>query len=339
MRRGTTLKRRTDNKLILERKMVTHHDVMVWDFDKCVGCQLGPQICPKEAETHVDGTVVDGRMASKLIVDVDPETCVLCGMCAAMCPVHAITMTLDGEPHNPVLEYDAFPKLAGYNHFDREAFDWSLKDFVIENCPAQVISYHEEAHTLVVDDDNCIRCRQCEVASDGAFEVQQPWEGSVILRREQCIEGCVACADICPTRALYVDDAGELVLADYYCIKCGACVQICPVEPIIEDVEVTLRSQGVTYTKTSPKVVNQEELPIWVERWRARHAPIESGAWVSALERLADDKASMMEIESKRAIKRRDLIIALKGDRELREREAKRREELLQALVGGEEHV
>ena len=68
--------------------------------------------------------------------------------------------------------------------------------------------------------EDCIRCRQCEVASDGAFQVQQAWQGNVELHRDRCVEGCVACADVCPTRALHINDEGELVLADYYCIKC-----------------------------------------------------------------------------------------------------------------------
>ena len=60
--------------------------------------------------------------------------------------------------------------------------------------------------------------------------VVQPWQGSVELRREKCVEGCLACADICPTRALHIDEEGELALADYYCIKCGACMQVCPIK-------------------------------------------------------------------------------------------------------------
>ncbi len=335
MNRGTTRKQHTDKEIVIDRKLVDHHDRMVWDLEGCVGCQLGPHICPKDALSHVQGTVVDGRMATKLLVDVDPETCIFCGMCAAMCPVNAITMTRDSEPYNPVLAYEAFPVLIESTTFDRDAFDWSLKDFVVNNCPTNVISYDEAENTLLVHDEKCIRCRQCEVASDGAFQVQQPWEGTVTLRREQCVEGCLACADVCPTRALHIDDNGELVLADYYCIKCGACVQICPVEPVIENVEVRLQSQGVSYTKAIPRVMNVTELPIWVERWRARHAPVSSGAWINALARLADDKASMLEMEAKRATKRRDLIVALIGDKELREREAKRREQLLQALDGG----
>ncbi len=335
MKRGSTLKHRTDNELILERKMVTHHDVLTWDLDRCVGCQLGPHVCPKDAISHVGGSVVDGRLANKILIDVDTDKCVFCGMCAVICPVNAISLTLNGEASIPVQVYEAFPYLTESNKFDRDGFDWNLKDFVIDNCPTNVIGYDEAADTLVVDQAHCIHCRQCEVASDGAFTVQQPWEGTVVLQRERCVEDCYACADICPTRALHINDEGELVLADYYCIKCGACVQVCPVEPIIETVDVTLQSQGVTYTKAIDRVANSDELPIWVERWRVRHTPVQSGAWVEALAKLADEKASMIEIERKRAIKRRDLIIALKGGHELQEREAQHREELLHALEGG----
>ncbi|MGC9523303.1 MAG: 4Fe-4S binding protein [Anaerolineae bacterium] len=335
MKRGTTLKHRTDDKLVLERKMVTHHDVLTWDLERCVGCQLGPLVCPKDAIEHTGGEIVDGHLAAKLLVDVDTEKCVFCGMCVVMCPVNAIDMTLGGEPYIPVQAYEAFPYLVESTEFDRDAFDWDLKDFVIDNCPTDVISYDEAADTLVVDDEHCIRCRQCEVASNGAFSVQQPWEGSVVLRRELCVEGCYACADICPTRALHIDDEGELVLADYYCIKCGACVQVCPVEPVMETYDVTLKSQGVTITKTLERVANADELPVWVERWRVHHTPVQSGSWVEALEKLADDKAAMIELERKRAIKRHDLIVALKGGRELQEREAQRREAALKALEHG----
>jgi formate hydrogenlyase subunit 6/NADH:ubiquinone oxidoreductase subunit I len=303
----------------LERKMVTHHDRLTWDLERCVGCQLGPAVCPKEAITHVEGELEDGRLKTKLLVDVDPEACIFCGMCVETCPVNAISMTLNGEPHVPVLVYEAFPKLVSSNRFHPEAFDWDRKDFVIDNCPTEAISYDAEHHTLKVDQDLCIRCRQCEVASDGAFEVVQPWEGTVTLRREKCVEGCFACADICPSRALHIDDAGELVLADYYCIKCGACMQVCPIKPEVETYERTLVSQGVTYTKTFERVTNADEMPVWVERWRVKHTPVQSGAWVEALVKLADEKAGMVEIERKRALKRHDLIVALKGGRERQE--------------------
>jgi len=317
--RGNTHKTATDHEITLERAMVTRHYVMTWDLDRCVGCQIGPLLCPKEAITHLSGEIVDGRLAKKPSVDVDPAKCILCGMCEVMCPKRAITLTINGKPENPVLTYGAFPALVQSTKFDKDKFDWSHKDFVIQNCPTNVISYDEQQDTLVVDQAHCIRCRQCEIASQGAFQVMQPWQGQVVLRHDKCVPGCLACADVCPTRALHVDE-GELVLADYYCIKCGACMQVCPVKPQVEQYEFTFESQGVTKTITRQRITNAADLPVWVERWRIRHLPVKSAAWIEALSKMANDKAGAVEIDSKRALKRRDLLKALVGGKELTNR-------------------
>jgi ferredoxin len=317
MKRGVTVKQESDERLVLERKMVTRHHVLEMDRDRCVGCQIGPLVCPTEAITYVEGEIVEGRLAREPTADIDPQKCVFCGMCVVMCPTNALMLTINGEPEIPVLTYGAFPDLIQSTAFDKERFNWSRKDFVIDNCPTEVISYDEEQDTLVVDDEHCIRCRQCEIASEGAFQVVQPWQGKVELRREKCVAGCLACADICPTRALHMDDEGELALADYYCIKCGACMQVCPVKPEVEEYKVTVESLGVTKTVLHQRVTNADELPVWVERWRVRHTPVQSGAWITALVKMADDKAGEVEVDSKRALKRRDLLKALVGGRAL----------------------
>ena len=314
--RGTTKKTSTEKEIVLERAMVTRHYQMRWDLEYCVGCQIGPSICPFDAITHVDAVLENGRMVGKQAVDIDPEKCVFCGECVEMCPVSVITMQVNGEPENPVIKYETFPELVQSTIFTKDVFDMDRKDFVIDNCPAKVISYDKEEDTLVVDDPHCIRCRQCEVASDGAFKVEQPWQGKIQLNRDLCVEGCLACADICPTHALHINDDGELVLADYYCIKCGACMQICPVKPTIEEYETQVEAYGVTKIVQETRITNEDELPVFVERWRVQHTPVVSAAWTQALLRLADDKAGMVEIDRKRALKRRDLITALKGRHE-----------------------
>jgi len=314
-RRGLTQKRTSESEIVLERAMVTRHYLLIWDLERCMGCQIGPQVCPMEAVTYVEAMLQDGRMIEKQSVDVIAEKCIFCGECVEMCPVSAITLTVNGQPENPVIQYEAFPELIQSTTFDKDAFDFARKDFVIDNCPTNVISYDEEEKTLVVDDAHCIRCRQCEIASEGAFHVEQPWQGKVALRREKCVEGCLACADICPTRALHIDENGELVLADYYCIKCGACMQICPIKAQYEEYEVKAETFGVTKIVKHQRIANTEELPVYVERWRVAHTPVQSGAWTQALLKVADDKAGMVEIDRKNALKRRDLIAALKGGR------------------------
>jgi 4Fe-4S ferredoxin len=320
-KRGLTQKAVTGHQILLERAMVTRHYKMTWDLDKCIGCQVGPLCCPKDAINHVEGKFENGRLVQKPAVDIDPEKCVFCGICEVMCPKHAITIEINGKWENPSLNGGAWPALIESTLFNKDAFDWYRKDFVISNCPTNVISEDQSAATLIVDDGNCIRCRQCEIASNGAFQVVQPWQGSVTLKTEKCLEGCLACADICPTRALSITENGQLTLADYYCIKCGACMQVCPIKAATEEYEISFESQGVTKAVKHTRVTNSNDLPIWVERWRIRHEPVQSGAWVEGLLKMADERAEMIEMDSKRALKRRDLLTALLGGREILDQE------------------
>ncbi|MCJ7696377.1 MAG: 4Fe-4S binding protein, partial [Anaerolineaceae bacterium] len=104
-KRGITQKTRDEHQMQLRRAMVTRNYVMTWDLDKCVGCQMGPTVCPKEALTHLDGEIIDGHLIIQPSVDVDPLKCVNCGMCVAVCPVHAISLTVNGKEENPVQKY------------------------------------------------------------------------------------------------------------------------------------------------------------------------------------------------------------------------------------------
>ena len=314
MSRGTPKKTRNEHEMTINRDMLTRNYWMIWDLDKCVGCQIGPTVCPKEALSHVPAVLEDGRILQRASVDVYESKCTNCGICVEACPTHAIELTVNRKAENPVIAYGAFPEFDAKTIFRKDKFDFTLKDFIIENCPTNVISYDEKRDTMRVAFEDCIHCRQCEVASKGAFEVRQPWVGSVVLIREKCLPECFACADICPTRALHINDDGELVLADYYCIKCGACMQVCPVKPQYEEETFTFESHGMLHTRTRQKLVNKSTLPIVVERWRINHSDVSSAAWIEALRKLSDDKAKSVEIDRKRALRRADLIEALRGN-------------------------
>jgi len=316
--RGISIKTESEKAIVIERRMITRYYRMTWDLKRCAGCDIGPSVCPKDAVKHVEGKVENGRLIRNPSVDIDPEKCVLCGICEVMCPKNAIALTINNERENPVLAHGVFPNLIRSTVFDRTVFDWSRKDLVIDNCPTNVINHDETEDTLVVDDEHCIRCRQCEIASNGAFRVVQTWEGTVTLKRERCVEGCLACADGCPTRALHVRKGNrnrpdELGLADYFCIMCGACTRVCPIKPEFEDFETTVESCGVTKSVTRRRLLNADRLPVRVDRKRIRHDPVDSAVWLETLAKLADDKAKTIEIDRKRALRRRDLLKALSG--------------------------
>ena len=91
-------------------------------------------------------------------------------------------------------------------------------------------------------------------------------------------------------------------------------MQVCPVKPEYEEEIFTFESQGMTHTRSRQKLLNGEDLPIVVERWRINHSNVSSAAWIEALRKLSDDKAKSVEIDRKRALRRADLIEALKGN-------------------------
>jgi len=85
----------------------------------------------------------------------------------------------------------------------------------------------------------------------------------------------------------------------------------CPIKPEFSEEEFTFESGGKTITRTYKKLLNPDELAIKVERWRTQPTEIKSASWIEALRKLADDKASAVEIDRKRALRRKDLITAL----------------------------
>jgi 4Fe-4S ferredoxin len=134
-----------------------------------------------------------------------------------------------------------------------------------------------------VDQSDCIYCKQCEVASPECFAATHPFEGLIRLQESLCPEGCQACADVCPSHALVMED-GKLVLDDRFCLYCGACQQVCPVpEALI------------------------------VRRHRVRHTPTKSGAWIYALEKLISVEMAAEELELKSQAKRRSALKFMPG--------------------------
>ena len=91
-------------------------------------------------------------------------------------------------------------------------------------------------------------------------------------------------------------------------------MQVCPIKPEYEEEAFTFESQGLTLTRTRQKLVNADSLPIVVERWRINHSEVSSAAWIEALRKLSDEKAKSVEIDRKRALRRADLIDALRGN-------------------------
>jgi len=70
----------------------------------------------------------------------------------------------------------------------------------------------------------CLACSPApcaQVCPTGAY-IDRPG-GGVIVKRALCIR-CGQCVEACPVEAIYQDQGGEV----YVCIHCGQCVPFCP---------------------------------------------------------------------------------------------------------------
>jgi len=292
MKRGTTTKRLEEETLALERNMITRRYLLKLDRGKCIGCDLCVAVCPQESVELLPGLVETGKLVQRPTVDIDPQTCNFCGECVIVCPVNALSMLVDGKASIPVLELDVFPALTKEITVDAAKLPPALAQASEECCPTEVIAVElrrNKAGKLVavkeveVDESDCIYCKQCEAVCPDAFSVTHPFEGLIRLEASLCPDACQACADVCPTDALVMQD-GRLILDERFCLFCGACTQVCPV----------------------PEALT-------VRRYRVRHAPIKSGAWIAALEKLISLEGAAQELDITSQTKRRSALQFMPG--------------------------
>jgi 4Fe-4S ferredoxin len=292
MKRGTTIKRTNNEGLEIERKMITRTHALKLNAKRCVGCELCIAVCPQDAIELQRGELQEGKLTRRPTVDINPLKCNFCGECVVVCPVNALALLQDGQPKIPVHEYEVFPVLTRQIAVDADKLPIERAEPSAESCPTDVITVQVKrskagkpvkVESVTVDESNCIYCKQCEVVAPEAFKVVHPFEGLVRLERSLCPAGCQACADICPSHALFMQD-GQLVLDDQFCLYCGACKNVCPVPEAL-----------------------------LVRRHRVRHAPIKSGAWVAAVEKLVSAELAAEELAIKSQARRRSVLNYIPG--------------------------
>lgn len=286
--RGKTIKHDTPEALSLLRPMITRRYELLVDHGKCCSCKICELVCPQEAITLSEVELVEGRVVVTPRVDIDDALCNFCGECVAMCPTHALSMTVNSQPEVPVLKGEAFPMLIRTMKVEQAPCEATADTAYIDDCPVEAISADIEqdqrgqvvsVRNVSVDKEVCINCTHCmEEGPKGGFTVTKPYKGRAFLNTALCPEGCQACVDVCPTPAMTYD--GQKVALDKrFCLFCGACEKVCPVEGAIR----ILRTGFV-------------------------HTPIESAAWTDALEKLVSYRVVIQEHDIKGQKKRRQLV-------------------------------
>jgi len=277
-------KRRTSEKLVVERTMYTKRYSLVLDDQRCVGCEICRIACPKEAITVEKSSKSEGKKLGKSTVNVDETKCHFCGVCTAICPFGALTLSMNGERWVPVLEKESFPQVVHEVTVDetkcpadcRECEDACLFKLI------KVTLDKDSDHVRVqVDTEHCPDCQICEdKCPKGAIVTRKIFSGSVAIDEEKCPEGCHDCVDVCPIPGvLSLSGDGKVRINEKYCVYCGACRVVCPVEGALV-----------------------------LQRFSVHHTPVHSGAWNKALEKLATTAEVTKELRTKSSMKARETV-------------------------------
>lgn len=296
-----SIKKDTPDTQTLEWALQVKNYKLTLDKSKCVGCQICSLACPKEAIKVEKQPKVAGEKAKKPKVDVDLSKCNFCGICDVTCPYGAIKVTLNGNHDLNLLAKETFPTLTREITVDthkcqKECLECEtacplhlirvskigFDGKPVQNMDALTPTQKQRVQiTVDIKKDSCPTCRICEYkCQSDAIKVKKTFEGKIAINQEKCPEGCQDCLDVCPiTGTLVLGEDGKVYVNELYCTYCGACKVACPV-----DGALTLK------------------------RGKISHAPVHSGAWNKALERITSPVDAVKELKATAAQKRRDVV-------------------------------
>jgi len=294
---------KTDTAKALTLEWVLHvkNYGLTLDKNRCASCQICTLACPKQAIKLEKQPKTMGEKAKKAKIDIDLQKCNFCGICDILCPYGAIKVAVNGKHLLSVVDKESFPQLIRDVQVDASKCPTDCVECE-KACPLDLIKVssvtpdgrtvqhgnsfeqeNPEAKLKVdVQKEYCPCCRVCEFkCPEGVMNVRKFLYGKILIHPEKCPEGCTDCLDVCPiTGALYLSDQDKKVYPnETFCVYCGACKAVCPVESALE-----------------------------LNRTKISHTPLRSGAWNKTLERLASPIEVTKELKAKGARRARDSV-------------------------------
>jgi 4Fe-4S ferredoxin len=265
----------------------TKHYSLILDKNKCTGCGICGEICPKEAIELQKPLNNEKKNASAPTLKIIKEKCQYCGMCEAICPFGALKTEINGKHLIPVVENDSFPQLLREIKIDESKYGQEILE-IEEICPLGCIEinvqYLDEAENfkikISIDKDSCPCCGICqERLPKGAIKIKKFMYGNIRINSEKCPNNCHVCSDVCPIPNVLLLSNKKMNVNETNCVYCGTCKISCPEEGALE-----------------------------FNRNIIRHTKIHSGAWNKALEKITSTKAVMKELRKNNAEKIKKLI-------------------------------
>ena len=296
------LKIDAQNELIVERLLHARRYSLILDKNMCKGCEICQITCPREAITINKTPKKEGEKAKPPTIDISTQKCSYCGMCEPICPFNAIQVRVNGEHIVPVIEKETFPNLIREIEVDTSKCDVGCVDCE-KACPLNLIkvtiltpdgqevkaedvkAQSRKKHLKVKVDikkDLCPCCRLCEMkCPKNAMHVRKIFHGLLNISLEKCPQNCQDCLDACPIPgALFLNDNDRKVHPnDTFCVFCGVCKLVCPVEGALK-----------------------------MDRKSIHHTPVSSGAWNKALEKLTSTNEYSKEAKLKGMVKAQQAV-------------------------------
>lgn len=276
--RGRPIKEENLEEISIERKFLKNNYLLRLNKNLCNGCGICSEVCPHEAIKWLPPSVHEGHLIKKPTIDIDADSCVLCGECAVLCPLNALSVKVDGEEIATVVKNEAFPRLLKEIRVMKDKCSIECELRCQEECPTEAIKVStkrsENGETLEItdvqiDEGSCFYCKRCELAcNQDAIAVKKPFIGRIKLDQTACPEGCVICVDICPTQAIQIEN-GKPEVTDDFCIFCSTCEKACPNEAI------------------------------QIHRDWILHTEVKAAAWLTALKKLTSSETVAKELRIK----------------------------------------
>ncbi|UCC58635.1 MAG: 4Fe-4S binding protein [Candidatus Bathyarchaeum sp.] len=283
--RGNPIKYENSQEIRIEREFLTRKYLLRLNKNLCNGCGLCSKICPEEAIKEEPPLVVNGHLEKKPTIDFDIDSCILCGECAVLCPLNALDMEVDGKEISTFVKNEAFPVLLKEINITKEKCDPECDAKCQEECPTEAIRVTKKSEkgqdritNVQITESLCFYCKRCELACDhDAIQVRKPFRGSIELNTDLCPEGCMACAEICPTHTIQIENDKPQVFSEF-CIFCSACQKVCP-------------NQAIDVSRD------------WIF-----HTDVTAAAWLTALKKLTSVKTVAKELRIKSGQRRTSTV-------------------------------
>ncbi len=151
-----------EEKTLKDIRMHAERVELKYSKEKCIGCGICVQICPKEALLlNPTGASIKGYVEGDPI-EVVEDKCVVCGVCVALCPEDALRILINGEEKTLIVENEGLPaeiKFEGDIRVDQKKCPKGCSTCE-EICKEEAIKINDE---IVIDEKKCTYCGSCVV--------------------------------------------------------------------------------------------------------------------------------------------------------------------------------